>query len=705
DYVLVCRNIEDEQESESHKKQVAFIQQLENKGFQIASLLCNTSKMFVLNWPRESFSKCEQISYADACHVLISPYIMILSSRIRVAHFILFNTYLNNGEGLKDLLHEHVFETTFSLHEEEKQKELREKWARWTACFQWQPIDDVRNYLGEKVALYFLWLGWYTTLLIPAAILGMVVFLNGLAFFDNNPVISEVCDANTMMCPLCDKKCPVWQLSETCTYAKVTHLFDNEGTVFFAMFMAVWATVFLEFWKRHRAEYVCKWKVFNWCEEEEELILDVVDNPSCQPQPYLHSYLRSTLVLILVTLMLVLIIGLAQALVVFRVVATVFLALTHNVLISLFQVNSNNNFFETTLWLMVNRKVALYLCNLEKTRSFAATETSFTVKMFTFQFFTLFSSLIYVAFFLGRINGRPGNYVRIAGKWRLEEVSSPPCAAPLKLSVAWLVFCRRSRAEKPHLQIWAPLQPPRLASSCVHLICSRQWCVLGPCSGQSEEVLVAPYRRVSSDKSRLVSVAVLQFSFTTIFVAAFPLAPLLALLNNIIEIRLDAIKMVSLERRLVPIKTNNIGVWYNVLKAVGVLAVIANGLVIGITSDFIPRLVYKYRYGPCANGTATHLHCMTGYINNTLSTVTVKYCTLSAPQTELRPSPASSTLSCKKPYLDCFLPALFLSVQHIAVIFKFIAAWFVPDVPLKVVNARLEDKLQRLKQELRCVQR
>jgi len=51
----------------------------------------------------------------------------------------------------------------------------------------------------------------------------------------------------------------------------------------------------------------------------------------------------------------------------------------------------------------------------------------------------------------------------------------------------------------------------------------------------------------------------MQFSFTTIFVAAFPLAPLLALLNNIIEIRLDAIKMVSLERRLVPTKANNIG--------------------------------------------------------------------------------------------------------------------------------------------------
>ena len=37
---------------------------------------------------------------------------------------------------------------------------------------------------------------------------------------------------------------------------------------------------------------------------------------------------------------------------------------------------------------------------------------------------------------------------------------------------------------------------------------------------------------------------VLQFGFITIFVAAFPLAPLFALLNNWVEIRLDAQKFV-----------------------------------------------------------------------------------------------------------------------------------------------------------------
>ena len=51
----------------------------------------------------------------------------------------------------------------------------------------------------------------------------------------------------------------------------------------------------------------------------------------------------------------------------------------------------------------------------------------------------------------------------------------------------------------------------------------------------------------------------IQYGFTTIFVAAFPLAPLLALFSNLVEIRLDAIKMVRLQRRLVPRTAKDIG--------------------------------------------------------------------------------------------------------------------------------------------------
>lgn len=41
--------------------------------------------------------------------------------------------------------------------------------------------------------------------------------------------------------------------------------------------------------------------------------------------------------------------------------------------------------------------------------------------------------------------------------------------------------------------------------------------------------------------------------------------------------------------------------------------------------------------------------------------------------------------------------------QHVAVICKFVAAWFVPSAPMQVKNDRLFDKLNRLKEELRCV--
>lgn len=62
---------------------------------------------------------------------------------------------------------------------------------------------------------------------------------------------------------------------------------------------------------------------------------------------------------------------------------------------------------------------------------------------------------------------------------------------------------------------------------------------------------------------------VIQYGFTTIFVAAFPLAPLLALFSNLVEIRLDAIKMVQLQRRLVPRKAKDIGVGSNGMAAQG----------------------------------------------------------------------------------------------------------------------------------------
>ncbi|XP_074522638.1 anoctamin-9-like isoform X2 [Halichoeres trimaculatus] len=735
DYVLVAQKVEDDSDHRAQRQKM-FIQALQKKNITVTEI-CHDDKVFYgLRAPREVFEDYQYLlKVSDSCNWCGDVKGTVTqATRIRIVHFILHQTFINTGENLQELLKKDVFETMFCLHEKKKQKHLRENWARWSGLFVGQPVNEVKCYFGEKVALYYLWLGWYTKLLVPAAALGVVVFLYGLAFFNTNPLIKEVCNSSVIMCPRCDTRCKVWQLSDTCTYAKVSHLFDNEGTVAFAMFMAIWATLFLELWKRHRARHVCQWKVYDWCEEEEELILDIVNDPNCKPKQFRHSYLRSALVLTLVTLMLSLIIGLAHALVVFRVVAAPLLSegswefIRDHANTVAMMLGAVLHYVTIQIMTRVNRWVSLKLCEIEKTNSFAATERSFTVKMFTFQFFTLFSSLFYVAFFLGRINGHPGNYVRIA-RWRLEECHPSGCLTDLfiqmavimmlkqtlnnifEFTVPWLKSClRRNTAKKLE----------RKCGYCYRKTCRDEQGHVEPCDICKLRDWLRNYHLANTDAFSLFNEfleMVVQFSFTTIFVAAFPLAPLLALINNIFEIRLDAIKMVKLERRLVPRKTNDIGVWTKVLEAIGVLAVIANGLVIGVTSDFIPRLVYRYRYGPCVTGKA-HTHCMEGYINDTLSTVFMSHPGF---QRDFRPDQLVTdnglnvtqcsfrdyrndedyTLTSQFWLVLAIRFAFVILFEHVVVVCKFIAAWFVPNNPIHVKNDRLHDKLARLKEELR----
>lgn len=110
---------------------------------------------------------------------------------------------------------------------------------------------------------------------------------------------------------------------------------------------------------------------------------------------------------------------------------------------------------------------------------------------------------------------------------------------------------------------------------------------------------------------------IIQFGFVTLFVASFPLAPLFALLNNIIEIRLDAKKFVTELRRPVAARAKDIGIWYNILRGVAKVAVIINAFVISFTSDFIPRMVYQYMYSPDGS--------MHGFVNHTLSYFNVSH--------------------------------------------------------------------------------
>ena len=53
--------------------------------------------------------------------------------------------------------------------------------------------------------------------------------------------------------------------------------------------------------------------------------------------------------------------------------------------------------------------------------------------------------------------------------------------------------------------------------------------------------------------------SVIQYGFVTLFVAAFPLGPFFALINNLLEIRLDAYKFIVVFQRPMAARAQDIG--------------------------------------------------------------------------------------------------------------------------------------------------
>ncbi|PIO58264.1 hypothetical protein TELCIR_20304, partial [Teladorsagia circumcincta] len=304
------------------------------------------------------------------------------------------------------------------------------------------------RYFGTKIAFYFAWLGYYTKSLYIAAFMGIITVLYGII-----------------------------NLSEDV----MSYLFDNGITVIFAALMCVWATFFLEGWKRYHAEIAWKWGLLDFVVEEDTVrpefqfrVKTKRYNPvTQQEEPYLSGKKKIANFLAGgVTMCLVL--AVVFGMVVYRVICMRLLASFYN-------------------------SLAHWLTRWECPRTQADFDNSYTFKVFLFQFANYYSSLFYVAFFKGVLSQLPGTRdndgnVKIAG-YRLEKAG--------------------------------------------HLM--NRW--------EADYYLNPTYDQFLFDEYLEM---VLQFGFVTLFVVAFPLAPLFAVLNNILEIRLDAYKFLITIQKPVP---------------------------------------------------------------------------------------------------------------------------------------------------------
>ena len=72
----------------------------------------------------------------------------------------------------------------FPLHHPELNNRLKRKWYVWCNKPWAHPLQDIRAYFGEEIAMYFSFLGHYTQWLLAPAFVGVIVYVHQLAADD-----------------------------------------------------------------------------------------------------------------------------------------------------------------------------------------------------------------------------------------------------------------------------------------------------------------------------------------------------------------------------------------------------------------------------------------------------------------------------------------------------------------------------------------
>ncbi|XP_078185117.1 anoctamin-7 isoform X3 [Callithrix jacchus] len=688
--------------------------------------------------------------------------------------------------GIHQLLAEGVFSAAFPLHDGpfkappegpqaprlNQRQVLFRHWARWGKWSKYQPLDHVRRYFGEKVALYFAWLGFYTGWLLPAAVVGTLVFLVGCFLVFSDIPTQELCGSQDSfeMCPLC-LDCPFWLLSSACALAQAGRLFDHGGTVFFSLFMALWAVLFLEYWKRKSATLAYRWDCSDYEDIEERPRPQfaasapmTAPNPiTGEDEPYFPERSRARRMLagsVVIVVMVAVVVMCLVSIILYRTIMAILVSRSGNTVLTAWasRIASLTGSVVNLIFIVILSKIYVTLAHVltrwEMHRTQTKFEDSFTLKVFIFQFVNFYSSPIYIAFFKGRWvppppwprlillgsahvsqlcgprasssmlregggwNRRPGQgtgaicpnkgcpplgppqlrgpqeAMLLPGVHRLRPTRAGATALLRPPSEAWEVGADRQEPGKArdlnlapglwdtqatttpclesavrsarleaassswHRSSWSSWWASRSSTTC-RRSSSRPECSLvspapnteqegrgkrgprlilrhmsasyalarklkgwwqkfrlrskrkaGGSSGAGREPWEADYELVPCEGlfDEYLEM-VLQFGFVTIFVAACPLAPLFALLNNWVEIRLDARKFVCEYRRPVAERAQDIGIWFPVLTAITHLAVTSNAFLLAFSSDFLPRAYYQW----------TRAHDLRGFVNFTLA--------------------------------------------------------------------------------------
>lgn len=516
------------------------------------------------------------------------------------------------------LIATNVIENVLPLHSPEFLKTLRQKWV---FSIEEQPVDLIRDYFGTEIAMYFAWLGHMTTALWFPALLGILIFFFGGFKYRNEPEDEQ--NFGQLVSDIC--------------------------FVLFAFFNCIWSTVYLEWWKRVQSELAFKWGTYD--AQPDSYLQDprpgfqgdyLAPNPvSGRMEPFYPTWKHAVIRY-----------GLTYPITLMCVVCMFFAMLI------IFMIQDAVNFYFGDMFILswicylpmivyavmivisdkIYRRLALILNDLENYRTDDEYEDFLITKIVLFQFVTAFGSLFYIAFVLRDMNRLQETLATLLITRQVSqnfmEIGVPFFIEKLKLSsltykmtrsmsddtlrrhVEYVRNKRHNSEDEDPTSLFTLGTPPedgnlrrrKAPDSFNQSIVKEDFSIrterlplpeFKPYNASSPELTQAELESVMSVYARPLDDFLemfIQFGYVLLFSPAFPLAAFCALLNNLVEIRIDAFKLCNTVQRPFGRQVKDIGAWQKAMEILGILGVIVNCALIG-QSGLVQRIWPELSWG------------------------------------------------------------------------------------------------------------
>uniref|UniRef100_A0A2K5YR43 Anoctamin n=1 Tax=Mandrillus leucophaeus TaxID=9568 RepID=A0A2K5YR43_MANLE len=420
---------------------------------------------------------------------------------------------------LRRLLTSGIVIQVFPLHDNEALKKLEDSWYTRFAL-KYQPIDSIRGYFGETIALYFGFLEYFTFALIPMAVIGLPYYLF------------------------------VWE--------------DYDKYVIFASFNLIWSTVILEVWKRGCANMTYRWGTLLMKRKFEEPrpgfhgVLGI--NPITGKEEPLYPSYKRQLRIYLVSLPFV-------CLCLYFSLYVMMIYFDLEVWALGLHENSGSEWTSVLLYVpsiiyaivieimnRLYRYAAEFLTSWENHRLESAYQNHLILKVLVFNFLNCFASLFYIAFVLKDMKLlRQSLATLLITSQILNQIVE-------SLLPYWL---QRKHGVRVKRKMQA-LKTDTDATLYEQVILEKE---MGTYLGTFDDYLEL----------------FLQFGYVSLFSCVYPLAAAFAVLNNFTEVNSDALKMCRVFKRPFSEPSASIGVWQLAFETMSVISVVTNCALIGMS--------------------------------------------------------------------------------------------------------------------------